>query len=485
MRVQAARISGPVMDLTTAMLLMIAAAGAAELLHALTGLTRLSLLFLAAVTIAASVRGGRAGLFAAVLGVLFYKMFLDLRTGDQTGLSEDILNLLIFLNVALLTGTLAGRLHDEADRSRRHAERMTLLLRASRNLSDDDEEAFGNILAETLADACGARGLIFDSSCRLRAPSGELAPEESVRQLVAKLLHADNESIVRCEGWSARLLRADGAAAGVMAWELGEPDSEIDGVVEILAELASASISRMRARQEQVRVRGDKEATRLRETILSSISHDFRSPLSAIIGSATSLLDYGDKFEASVHRDLLLNIRDEGERLNEFIASLLNMSRLQAGVMEPTREPVSIDHVVRAAINRLKRHKGHALKMQIKGSCEATADALLLEQAVYNILDNAVKYASATGHVQIHCKSAHDGCEIVVADQGPGLSRDDQVSVFSKFRGSDASDRPDSTGLGLYIAKGFVEAIGGSIHARDRVDGERGLEMVIKLPCDR
>ena len=472
-------------ELILALLLMITAAAAAELLHALLGLTRLSILFLAAVTVTASLRGSRAALIAAVLGVVFYKIFLDLRTEEQTGFAEDVLNLLIFLIVALITGTLAGRMRDEAERSGLRADRMARLVTAARVLSDENEETFWQVLANTVGAVTRANAFVFDTQVRMRSRSGEAALCEDVRQVAQRALSGPKALIERGDRWSVRAVCANGPAVAALAWENAEPDPEVEGVIELLAELASASISRMRVRHEQMRARAAEEASRLRETVLSSISHDFRSPLSAIIGSATSLLEYGEQFDAGVRRDLLLNIQNEGEKLNDFIGSLLNMSRLQAGVMEPSRQKVSVDEVIRGAIERLNRHKGQVLNVELEGECKAFADALLLEQAIYNILDNAVKYASPTGDVRIHCTSAAVGCEIVVADEGPGLSPDDQQVVFGKFRGSGAMVRKDSTGLGLYIAKGFVEAMGGSIHARDRTDGKPGLEMIIKLASVR
>jgi two-component system sensor histidine kinase KdpD len=471
-------------EISVALVLQAAASVGAELLHAAFGVTRLSILFLAGVTVTASIRGFRAGLFGAVAGVVFYKIFLDLRTEEQTALAEDVLNLAIFLVVALITGTLAGRMHDEAARARRRADRMALLVQASRDLAEEDQSTFWQVLADTLARASGTNVFVLDSDAQVRARVGKCELEDEVRQLAAKSLAHNGDPVERGERWSARAVSSpdDGV---VLVWEHQLCDPEVDGVVDLLAELASASMSRMRVRHEQVRAQAAEEAARLRETILSSISHDFRSPLSAIIGSATTLLEYGDQFEREVHRDLLSNIQSEGEKLNDFVGSLLKMSRLQAKAIEPAREPVSIDRVVGAAIERLKRHRGEALRIKVEGACEAAGDALLLEQAVYNILDNAVKYASPAGDITVSCKPSGDGCEIVVADKGPGLSPADQQEVFRKFRGSGAVRREDSSGLGLYIAKGFVEANGGSITARDRSDGQRGLEMVIDLPGDK
>jgi two-component system sensor histidine kinase KdpD len=469
------------LDLGVALFLMLVAAASAELLHALLGLTRLALLFLGAVTIAAATRGSRGGLFAAIMGVIFYKVFLDLRTADQTGFAEDLLNLLVFLVVAVITGTLAGRLHDQAIRAELRATRMALLLNAGRVMSDDDERSSWDVLAGTLRKACGGAAFVYDRTGSLRAAASDHARTAEADQLLNDLLQREATTVMHRGSFSGRRVLADGNPIATLIWQGGASDTELEDVVELLAELASAAASRTTARHEQVRARAIEEAASLRESLLSSVSHDFRSPLSAIIGSATSLLEYHDKFDETVRNDLLLNIRDEGEKLNGFVTNLLDVGRLEAGVIEPRREPVLIDDVVRTAVERLKRHRGDGLQMHVEGTCVAMADPLLLEQAVYNILDNAAKYAGQTSKVQVTCETAGDHCRLVVADQGPGLVTDEQNTIFEKFAVAPAS-RGRGTGLGLFIARGFIEANCGSIAAQGRSDGAVGLEMVITLP---
>jgi two-component system sensor histidine kinase KdpD len=216
--------------------------------------------------------------------------------------------------------------------------------------------------------------------------------------------------------------------------------------------------------------------------LLSSISHDFRSPLAAIIGSSTSLLEYGDKFDEAVRHDLLLNIHDEGEKLNQFVANLLNLTRLHSGVVQPVRERVGVGQIIRDAVERVERHRGETLAIRTGGDCEAAADPLLLEQSIYNIVDNAVKYGGAADDIDVRCSANGTTCTIVVADRGPGLPESDRDNIFTSFYFVRRTGRSKGTGLGLSIAKGFVEAMGGSIEARARSDGQSGLEIAIDLP---
>lgn len=454
----------------------------AEVLHSSFGLTRLSILFLAAVTVVASLRGARSAIVAALVGVFFYKLFLDLRTPDQTDIVEDVLNIFIFLIVALITGALAGRLHDAAETSKARAERTELLFDASRALTDKDEQDFWQILSETLSGASGGPCFVVDHTGSTRAKSGPPVSDQApAEELAGRLLAAGDKGVERAAGWSALLISSPAGPAGVLAWQGHTDDPEFEGVVRLLAELASAYVVRAQARQEQIRIRAEEEANRLREALLSSISHDFRSPLAAIIGSATSLLEYGDRFDSKVTRDLLLNIQDEGEKLNQFVGNLLNMTRLQAGVVNPTLHEVSAAEIIDDVLRRIERHSRKVLQVRPEGDCLLQVDRLLLEQAIYNVIDNAVKYGSGAEGLEIRCERRDDYCDIVIADQGPGIPEEDQLRMFDSFHFARSSTHVASTGLGLSIARGFVNSMGGTIGARNRIDGRRGLEVVITL----
>lgn len=471
------------MDVAVALLAPVIALALAELIHSLLGITRVSLVFLAAVTVTASMRGARAAVLAALAGVFFYRLFVDLRVGERTDVWEDILNVAIFLVVALVTGALAGRVHDEATRSRTRARRMEALFRASRTLSDEDDETLWPTLAETLTNLAEGQGLVLDQGGAVRGRAGETGDlEAEALDLGRDLLRSPTNGISRRASWSARLLLSQAGPAGVLIWETREHDREVDGAIELLAELASASIARAKAREEQVTTRAAEEAAKLREALLSSISHDFRSPLAAIIGSSTSLLEYGDKFDIRVRRDLLLNIHAEGEKLNDFVTNLLDLTRLHSGVVQPVKEPLALDRVVKSAVERLERHRGETLRIRTGGECEAEADPLLLEQAIYNIVDNAVKYGGSPEEIEIVCCPNGESCKIIVADRGPGLPEKDRENMFTSFHFVRTTGRSKGTGLGLSIAKGFVEAMGGTIQAHARRDGLSGLEIAIGLP---
>jgi two-component system sensor histidine kinase KdpD len=243
----------------------------------------------------------------------------------------------------------------------------------------------------------------------------------------------------------------------------------------------AAALARQRAARLTLRMETAEATARLREALLSSVSHDFRSPLAAIIGSSSSLLEYGERFTEEVKRDLVINIQEEAERLNEYVANLLTMARLRAGAIQANLETISVHDAVEGAKNRLAKHSRTALNLRMNGNYDLIADPLLLEQALYNILDNAMKYGNGGAGI-IVSTSIEDGyCRIDIADSGPGIAQDKVDMFFERFshhRGGSAT----GTGLGLSIVKGFVEGMGGTVEAKHRSDGEAGLVVSIKMP---
>jgi len=226
----------------------------------------------------------------------------------------------------------------------------------------------------------------------------------------------------------------------------------------VLAEEAQAA---------QLRVQGE----RLRNSLLSSVSHDLRTPLAVITGSASTLLESGSALEAAVRRDLLQTIRVEAERLNRLVQNLLEMTRLEAGV-EVRKEWHSIEEVVGAALSRLELILGdRPVHTDIaKDLPLVPMDDVLVEQVLINLLENAAKYTPAGTAMDVRAWAEDDRVMVEVADRGPGLAAGDESRIFEKFyRGA----APDSrgAGLGLAICRAIVEAHGGRIWAQNRPDG--------------
>jgi two-component system sensor histidine kinase KdpD len=223
------------------------------------------------------------------------------------------------------------------------------------------------------------------------------------------------------------------------------------------------------------------ETEQLRSALLSSISHDLRTPLVSIIGSATSLVTFGDTLSADNRKELLETVLEEAERLNRFVQNLLDMTRLGYGALKPKRDWVDLHDVVGSAIERLKQALApYQVVTDVKPDLKLLyIDPILTEQVMVNILDNAAKYSKAGGPIYIRAFERQDNAVIQVIDKGPGIPERERELIFDMFYRVKAGDnRIAGTGLGLAICRGLMQAQGGTIHA---LPGEYGEGTCIEL----
>jgi len=240
--------------------------------------------------------------------------------------------------------------------------------------------------------------------------------------------------------------------------------------------------SQLVERVDEAQVRA--EADKLRVAILSSLSHDLRTPLASILGAATTLLSSGGLYDAKQMGELLSTIREEAERLDRFVGNLLDMSRLEAGALGVKPELVHVRELVESAAKRLSRRlSGHRLSLDVPDDLPlVSADPVLLEQAIVNVLDNAAKYAPTGSLVRVGAVATDTRVFLTIEDEGPGIPPDDLPRIFDKFHRAKAADRRIAgTGLGLAVARGFVEAFGGTLEAANRASGT-GAVLTVSLP---
>jgi two-component system sensor histidine kinase KdpD len=207
--------------------------------------------------------------------------------------------------------------------------------------------------------------------------------------------------------------------------------------------------------------------------------------LATILASASSLLEYDHQLEPAVRRDMLENIQEEVERLNRFVANLLNMTRLESGVLEVRTEPVLVREVIDRVFRRLQRRSGSRKLTQLISvrDLEAQADPVLLEQALTNIAENAVSYSPEASEVTVWANEMDGQVVIDISDEGVGVPARDQSRIFDKFyRVAQTGPAPQGAGLGLSIARGLIEAMGGKVQAAGRSDGRSGLSVEMRLP---
>jgi two-component system sensor histidine kinase KdpD len=244
------------------------------------------------------------------------------------------------------------------------------------------------------------------------------------------------------------------------------------------AELAAATVENEALRR----------SDRLRAALLNSISHDLRTPLAAILGSASTLIDYGKTLKPAVRADLLASVREEAERLNRYVGDLLDMTRLEGGALNPRNDLTDVREVLANAIHRVERRLGERpLRKDFPATLsDVRLDPGLLEQAVVNILENAIAYSPDGLPIDVAVYEDRANVVVSIEDEGPGIPKAEVERIFEKFRRLDEpSDRSrgdrKGAGLGLSIARGFIEAMGGRIAAASPIHGARGTRMLISL----
>jgi len=456
--------------------------------------TLTSVYLLAVVSVAA--RAGRGPAIAACLGSVgaFDFFFVPPRFTFAVADMQYWLTFGVMLVVGLLVGTLTARIRRQAEAARQR-ERWTtagatMNAALSRAASADDlarvaqaqlVEHFGPELALLLPDGAGALRAV-DPSDRFPADEGERAAAAwtfAKRRPAGRGTADVPDAPVRC----LPVLGGSGALGVVVArasrHAAGEARAQLEGFVSRVA----LALEWRRLADEAQAARARMEAERLRNSLLTSVSHDLRTPLTAITGAATTLLESADRVDARTRTELLEAVRDEAERLNRLVHNLLEMTRLEAGALRVQREWHPLEEIVGAALGRLARRLGtRRVAVSIPPELPLVAvDDVLIEQVLVNLLDNAVKYTPLDSVLRLVVSASEAHVTLELADDGPGLPRGEEQRVFEKFHRAH-SDAPQGAGLGLAICRGIVEAHGGRIWAQNLP--ERGVAFLFTLPLD-
>lgn len=444
-----------------------------------------ALFLVTGILLASATSGLIASLLAGVLGSVGYNLLITRHSlsWEVDGL-RDIAPLLVFLLCALIAGLLSGRLRDEAYVARAGNDQLVRLFAISRALQGALRPAD---LAKALDHSFPANRTSF--KCLYIVKKGTFP----ISKVDAEDLHlwTDlSESAVRAEltieehGLTAFCLHDGPQVIGAVILDeraLTETDRLfLPALVNLCAlALARALLSEQLAGAEAV-----EQAERLKSSLLSSVSHDFRTPLTAIHTSASSLLHYGERFDLNTRKKLLETVLTESDRLARYTANLLELSRLETGAFASTLQPLGVADILRACVQTARaRAVQHVIRLEaVDDFLVVIADVTLFEIAILNLLDNAIDY-SPNG-TKIWVRAVRDGslCRIEIEDQGIGIPEDERAAVFERFYRVSRSDiHSTGSGLGLAIVRGFVEAFGGSVRAGSAQAGP-GTCICIELP---
>jgi two-component system sensor histidine kinase KdpD len=462
----------------------ITAAGS-SLFHIL-NLGNVALLFLLPVMAAASLFGLRTGLFAGLLSSLAYNFFFLPPTGTLTVSNpENVISIIVLLGVATVTSQLTSRVRLQADLAATSARTNAALagyLREITALNDADEVARA---------ACGEIGRLLDVKVVLleQAETGfaiQAASESGFKLETMELAAAQwvsetgqpagrGTATLTASDWRFQPVRAGERILGVLgiARDDGADPVRSDqlALLASLVDQTALALERLRLEAEMRDVDTVRERDRLRSALLSSVSHDLRTPLTSVLAAAAELRRRQKGNESD---PLLETIESEATRLNRFVANLLDMARVEAGALRLNLEPVDLTDAVGSAVHDTRRSlEGHTITLEVAPDLPLVrVDPQLFHHCLLNLLDNAGRYGEPGSPITVRAERRYDELLLSVLDQGPGIPPGREREVFETFRRLEGSDRAVSgTGLGLAIVKGFAEAMGMTVTASNRLDG--------------
>ena len=461
-------------------LLMIAGVTAlgSGLFHIL-NLGNVGMLYLLPVMVAASLFGLRPGLFAGIASSLAYNFFFLPPTGTFTvNNPENIVSLLVLLGVAFVTSQFASRVRDQAELAGSSARQNAAQAGFLRQLTatGNDEELMQAICAEIsrLFDVRTALLVGSKDGPLLRAAAPPEDRLEGIEIAAAQWAMDKNQPAGRgsdtltASDWLFYPLRAAGKVIGVigLAREDGGDPVRSDQIPLLMSLLDQAALvlERMQLEEEMREISDLKERDRLRAALLSSVSHDLRTPLTSILGIAQELRPVAPAA-------MVDSLEGEAQRLNRFVANLLDMARVEAGVIKLKTEPVDLTDAVASAVQDTRKIlSGHEVQVDINPALPLVrVDPQLFHHCLINLLDNAGRYADPGTPITIVADRKPDAIILSVLDEGPGFPPGREKHIFETFARIEGSDRSKGgTGLGLAIVKGFVEAMGMRVAASNR-----------------
>ena len=480
-----------------ALLATVLASGLAWAVARVMDLPNISLVFLAAVLLVAVRSSIGPALACAVLSFLAYDfLFIPPNFSFTIQREEDVLTSLFFLLMAVLTGNLAARQRRQLKALRETQEQTSQLLDLSRKLTAaTDRQAVFNAAGQHLEGWPDVQACLLerDGEGRLQVASGGVLQFSDNERAAAEWAWQHDQAAGqgsdtlpngRWWWWPLSVDEGPLALLGVRAREDHELTPQRRRLLKSLGQPLAQALARARLADQLEAARLHGETEQLRSALLASVSHDLRTPLTAMRGSIDSLLALGDAIPADDRRELLEGTRDEAERLDRYIQNLLDMTRLGHGGLKLARDWVAPADIVGSAVNRLR-----AVLAPLRLHTEVPAElpllyvhAALIEQALINVLENAARFSPVEGRLELRVVVEAEQLCFAVADEGPGIAPQDRERIFDMFYTAARGDRGgQGTGLGLAICQGMIGAHGGHIRVDDGLDG-RGTCITLCLP---
>ncbi len=462
--------------------------GIAFLMHHLMPHASLSLLFLTGVLIVSARTGLGPSLVASALSFLAYNfLFTPPYYTFEVADDGDVATLIFFLVIAAITGNLAARMHLEIAKRRASLQRISNLYEFSRRMSSAaGSSAVLEVLADHLSQSLGKTVIVLlnDAKGNIHEMARAGQPATLPQNIISSVWTENSNTTITNGQWHFIKLNTSSEPIGMVA-VYGKLDEEQLSLAYSLCDQAAIVLDRTQLVADLEQARLVSETEQLRSALLSSVSHDLRTPLASIIGSTTSLLEYGESFSHADRKELLATVVTEAQRLDRHIQNLLDMTRLGQGNLTLQREWVDLHDIISSAISRLQESiNGLSIDIEIAPRIPLIwVHGVLIEQAMVNLLDNAIRFSPEDGHIIITATSTENEVEINLCDSGPGIPENEREKIFDMFYSVRQGDRShlQGSGLGLAICRGMVAAHSGTVTAHDGIDGQ-GTCMRITLP---
>jgi two-component system sensor histidine kinase KdpD len=475
-------------------------AAALRALHVADAEANTVMLFLAGVACAAYRFGRGPAILASILAVLgFDFFFVPPVHAFAVADAQYIVTFGVMLAIGLVISTLTSRLRAQVESTRLRERRTAALYQLGKQLSslyggvflvaaagDKIAEMTGGEVAVYLSRPEKLPQLVFGhetsiASDAMSVPVAEwVSGHDQVAGAGTNTLPGATAVFLPLVG-SQRTLGAIAIKTAEIE-RLHEPEQR--RLLEACASQLALALERDQLAIEAAEARIQAEAEQVRSTLLSSVSHDFKTPLAVIAGASSSMLESGNLSDAS-RRQLLRTIVEEATRLDRLLENILQMSRLDAGAIQPNKQWHVVEEVVGTALQRTRDElAGHVVEVHVPSDLPlVSVDGLLIEQVLVNLLENANRYTPAGTRIAISAAADGDWLRLSVSDQGPGLPAGAEKRVFEKFyRGSSSADGSRGSGLGLAICQAIAKAHGGSISA---ANGPGGAEFTLRLPVGK
>ncbi|KYF75959.1 sensor protein KdpD [Sorangium cellulosum] len=471
---------------------------AAWLMHPFSDLANLIMVYLLGVVFVASRFGAGPSVLASVLGVaafdfFFVRPYLTLAVGDL----RYLVTFAIMLGVGLVIASLTARIRRQAESAGEREQRTAALYAMSRELA-----VLRGIDKLSVAAARHVRDVFAADAVVLRpGPEGRLAvcggtAEDLVateqERAVAEWAYAHGKAAgagtdtLPSAGAMHLPLQGSSGPIGVLSVRPRTPsllDLSRRELLDAFATQTALALERALLARQAQRDRLHAQAEELRNALLSSVSHDLRTPLATITGAAGALLDEGEALDPAARRDLMQTVLEEAQRLERLVRNLLDMTRLESGALAVKKEWLPLEEVVGAALNRVEEHlEGREVSIDLgRATGLVPMDGVLIEQVLINLLENALKYSPAGSPIAIRGFIEGSAAMLEIKDRGQGIAPGEEEVIFEKFYRGRGNGR-QGLGLGLTICRGVVAAHGGRITAENRPDG--GAMFRVTLPIE-